>query len=105
MKAKGRTSAFALKMRPEERTIAERVQAWAAAAGLAVSLNDVFCHLIRRAEIPVPLSPGEGLAGIHAHWADCPDCESYRGPQCLDGLYLRELNKRASSGVLVPDAL
>jgi hypothetical protein len=106
-KSKGRTSHFALKMRPEERAIVERVQAWGAEAGLAPSLNDVLCHLIRRAELPVPHTVAEGMAAIRAHWADCSDCESYRPPRCLDGVYLRELNQRAScrAGVAVSDTL
>jgi hypothetical protein len=108
-KGKGRTSAFALKMRPEERAIVERVQAWGVEAGLdpSPSLNDILCHLVRRAEIPVPLSSAEALTAIEEHWETCPDCESYRPPRCLDGLYLREMNKRASyrAGVAVSDTL
>lgn len=95
-KSKGRTSQFALKMRPEERTIAEGVQEWGAEAGLAPSLNDVFCHLIRRAELPVPRTAAEGLAALRAHWEACDVCEAHRPPRCLDGLYLRDLNKRMS---------
>jgi hypothetical protein len=107
-KSKGLTYATRLRTTEAERASAERVQAWAVEAGLSVSLNDALRHLIRRADVPVPLSPTEGLAAIAAHWETCPDCESYRPPRCLDGLYLRELNKRAtcaSSGVLVPDRL
>jgi hypothetical protein len=84
-------------MRPDERTIAEGVQEWGAEAGLAPSLNDVFCHLIRRAQLPIPRTAAEGMEAIRAHWADCADCESHRPPRCLDGLYLRDLNKRISS--------
>jgi hypothetical protein len=97
-KSKGRTSQIPLRMRPEERAIVERLQAWGAAAGLSPSpsLNDVLCHLIRRAELPVSRTVSEGMAAIQAHAESCEDCEPYRPPRCLDGVYLRELNQRAA---------
>lgn len=99
-KSKGLTYATRLRTTEEERVAVERVQAWAAVAGLAVSLNDVVRHLIRRAEITVPRTEGDGLAAIMAHGESCPDCQPYQPPRCLDGLYLRELNRRrCGSGI------
>jgi hypothetical protein len=106
-KSKGLTYATRLRTTEDERAIAERVRVSAVEAGLSVSLNDALRHLIRRAGVPVPLTGSEGMAAIRAHWAACSECESHRPPRCLDGLYLRELNRRAScmAGVAVSDTL
>jgi hypothetical protein len=96
-KSKGLTYATRLRTTEAEREIVAQVQTSAAEAGLAVSLNDVLRHLIRRAEIHVPCTAAEGMEAIRAHWAECDDCESHRPPRCLDGLYLRELNRGVSS--------
>lgn len=97
--SKGLTKGLPLRMTDEERDLVDQLQASYAAAGVTASLNDVLRHLIRRTEIPLPKTTAEGHAMINAHWATCRDCEAHRPPRCLDGLYLRELNRdRSSSG-------
>lgn len=91
-KSKGLTYGTRLRTTEHERAIVESVQSVFKDAGLAPSLNDVLRHLIRRAEIPIPRTPAEGFAAILAHAQECPDCEPYQPPRCLDGLYIRELN-------------
>jgi hypothetical protein len=89
---------FPARFADPERAIVERLQAEFGEAGLQrVSLNDVVRHLIRRAEIAVPRTPSEGMAALQAHAEACEECEPYQPPRCLDGVYLRELNRRVSA--------
>lgn len=97
-RSQGLTSHYPLKMKPEERAIVDRTQAIFTEAGLNPSLNEVLRHLIRRAEIPIPRTLGEGVKTLQEHTRDCEDCEPYTPPRCLDGLYLRELNRWVSNG-------
>lgn len=97
IKTKPDLTGFPLRLAKPERATVERIQAEAKKAGVTASLNDVIRHLIARADVPVPMSTGEGLAAIQAHWEECTVCESHRPPRCLDGLYLRDMNRRRCS--------
>jgi hypothetical protein len=93
-RSKGLTSHYALKMRPEEREIIERVQASLAAVGVTASLNDVLRHLVRAAEIPRPADVGEAQGAWLAHQSECDDCKGHRTPQCPDGVLIRREYQR-----------
>jgi hypothetical protein len=98
-KYEGTTSHYPLKMTPEERAIVDRQQAIFKEAGVTdLSVNKVLRHLIRRAELPVPRTVGEGMAELQRHVESCEDgCQPFRPPRCPDGLYLRELNHWVST--------
>jgi hypothetical protein len=88
-KSKGLTYHTRLRTTEDEKSAVDAVQADAAQAGIAASLNDVIRHLIRRSQVSPPRSEAEARAAIVAHWGTCPDCDARTKPLCLDGLYLQ----------------
>ena len=76
-------------MNDAERALAEEVQAVYGAAGVAMSLNDTFRHLIRRAAIVLASTVEESGAQIREHCEACQHCElDERQFGCPEGLYL-----------------
>jgi len=92
---KGATSKFPLRMTPQERALVEEVQEVYGAAGVAMSLNDVLRHLVRRAAIVLAHTVEESSAAIRAHCGGCPDCDADALRfGCPDGLYLYRSYRR-----------
>lgn len=88
-KSKGLTYATRLRTTESERATVAAIQAAAAEAGIAASLNDVIRHLVRRACLPPARTEADARAAIVAHWDNCPDCDPSTVPRCLDGLHLQ----------------
>ncbi len=110
LKSKGITSHYPLKMTPEERALLEQArQVYKAGGGMELSLNDMVRHLIRRAGMPLGLTPDETHAQIAQHASACPDCElEAEAFRCPDGFYLYRNHRRvlrAHSGADLASAL
>lgn len=100
---------FHLRMKSAEREVAEETQRVYGKAGVEMSLNEVFRHLVRRAGLVLAHTPAEARAQIAGHAADCPDCDAdSEAFRCPDGLYLyRNCRRvlRAHPGAERADAL
>lgn len=109
VKSHGITSHYPLKMRPEERAVAEQVQRVYARYGVEMSLNEAFRHLIRRGAIVLAHTPEQSRRQIAEHSKACPDCElESEAFRCPDGLYLHRNHQRvvqAHSGAELANAL
>lgn len=98
-KPKGITSHYPLKMRPEERELAEEVRRVYGAAGINMSLNDTIRHLIRRGAIVLAHTPDAAWAQICEHANGCSECNAEEERmQCPEGWFLYRNWRRLSKG-------